>query len=158
MSGFMVVDESLPSETGIDHLSARTRPNWIELIWQMSFNAPDVTGYRILRRKQTDSEFIELADIPITEEGYYRDMRDIQPETKYIYRLRAYGASGDIADARIAITTVADLEPLINAAATPTATHTPMPTNTPTTAHKTTPVSVNDPTTPAPPPGGVTVQ
>ena len=158
LSGFMVVDESLPSETGIDHLSARTKPNWIELIWQTSFNAPNVTGYRILRRKQTDSEFIELANIPITEEGYYQDMRDIQPETKYIYRLRAYGASGDIADARIAITTVADLEPLIDAAATPTATHTPMPTNTPTAAHKTTPVSVNDPTTPAPPPGGVTVQ
>ena len=157
LSGFMVVDESLPVETGIDHLSARTRPNWIELIWQTSFNAPDVTGHRILRRKQTASEFIELANIPITEEGYYRDMRDIQPETKYIYRLRAYGASGDIADARIAITTVAALEPLSGAAATPTATHTPMPTNTPTAAHKTTPVSVNEPTTPAPPPGGVTV-
>lgn len=125
LSGFMVVDESLPAETGIDHLSARTKPNWIELIWQTSFNAPNVTGYRILRRKQTDSEFIELANIPITEEGYYQDMRDIQPETKYIYRLRAYGASGDIADARIAITTVADLEPLSGAAATPTATHTP---------------------------------
>ena len=125
LSGFMVVDESLPVETGIDHLSARNRPNWIELIWQTSFNAPDVAGHRILRRKQTDSEFIELADIPITEEGYYRDMRDIQPETKYIYRLRAYGASGDIADARIAITTVAALEPLGGAVATPTATHTP---------------------------------
>ena len=125
LSGFMVVDESLPSETGIDHLSARTRPNWIELIWQTSFNATDVTGYRILRRKQTDSEFIELANIPITEEGYYQDMRDIQPETKYIYRLRAYGASGDIADARIAITTVAALEPLSGAVATPTASPTP---------------------------------
>ena len=127
LSGFMVVDESLPSETGIDHLSARTRPNWIELIWQTSFNAPDVTGYRILRRKQTDSEFIELANIPITEEGYYQDMRDIQPETKYIYRLRAYGASGDIADARIAITTVAALEPLSGAAATATPTASPTP-------------------------------
>ena len=127
LSGFMVVDESLPSETGIDHLSARTRPNWIELIWQTSFNAPDVTGYRILRRKQTDSEFIELANIPITEEGYYQDMRDIQPETKYIYRLRAYGASGDIADARIAITTVAALEPLSGGAATATPTASPTP-------------------------------
>ena len=127
LSGFMVVDESLSSETGLDHLSARTKPNWIELIWQASVNARDVTGHRILRRKQTDSEFIELANVPITEEGYYRDTQDIQPETKYIYRLRAYGASGDIADARIAITTVAALEPLSGAASTSTPTASPTP-------------------------------
>ena len=167
LSGFMVVDESLPSETGIDHLSARTKPNWIELIWQTSFNAPNVTGYRILRRKQTDSEFIELANIPITEEGYYQDMRDIQPETKYIYRLRAYGASGDIADARIAITTVAALEPLSGAAAThtPTASPTPpqptatvVPTATPTNTPATAPTATHTPAptlTPTPPTGGV---
>lgn len=125
LSGFMVVDELLPSETGLDHLSARTKPNWIELIWQTSGNAPDVTGHRILRRNQTDSEFIQLADIPTTEDGYYRDTQAIQPETKYIYRLRAYGASGDLADARIAITTVAALEPLIGVSATPT----PQPPN-----------------------------
>ena len=161
--GYAEVNSSPPPETDLGYLAARSktrgRDNWIELVWSKSEVAErGVSGYRILRRKQTDSEFIELANIPITEEGYYQDMRDIQPETKYIYRLRAYGASGDIADARIAITTVAALEPLSGGTATPTATHTPMPTNTPTAAHKTTPVSVNDPTTPAPPPGGVTVQ
>jgi len=31
-------------------------------------------------------------------------------ETKYIYRLRAYNVEGDIADARVAITTVAEIE------------------------------------------------
>ena len=131
LAGFMVVDASPPPETGLDHLSARTKPNWIDLIWQASVNAPNVTGHRILRRKQTDSEFIELANVPITEEGYYRDTQDIQPETKYIYRLRAYGANGDIADARIAITTVAALEPLSGAASTSTPTSTPTDTATP---------------------------
>ena len=127
LSGFMVVAASPPSETGLDHLSARTKPNWIELIWQASVNAPEVTGHRILRRKQTESEFIELADIPTAQDGYYRDTQDIQSETKYIYRLRAYGASGDIADARIAITTLAALEPLIGAASTSTPTASPTP-------------------------------
>ena len=140
--GLMIVVESpdtaISPSTHIDILTASSKPGGILLIWQTSLTESEIEGYRILRRKQTDSEFIELANIPITEEGYYQDMRDIQPETKYIYRLRAYGASGDIADARIAITTVADLEPLSGAAATPqqpTATVVPTatPTNTPAT-------------------------
>ena len=166
--GYMEIDSSIPPETGLASFHAATRVNeGIRLIWGISGSAPNVTGYRILRRKQTDSEFIELANIPITEEGYYQDMRDIQPETKYIYRLRAYGASGDIADARIAITTVAALEPLSGGVAThtPTASPTPTqptatvvptatPTNTPATAPTTTPTPA--PTlTPTPPTGGV---
>ena len=147
--GYLEINSSIPPETGLASFDALTQVNeGIRLIWGISGSAPNVTGYRILRRKQTDSEFIELANIPITEEGYYQDMRDIQPETKYIYRLRAYGASGDIADARIAITTVADLEPLSGAAATAT------PTNTPATAPTATPTPA--PTlTPTPPTGGV---
>ena len=124
--GYLETRSTIPPETGLDSFFAATRVDeGISLIWDLSGSAPDVTGYRILRRKQIDSEFIELADIPITEEGYYQDMMDIQPETKYIYRLRAYGASGDIADARIAITTVAALEPLSGIASTSTASPTP---------------------------------
>ena len=164
LHGLMIVvespDTSIPPATRIEILTASSKPGGIILIWQTSATESEIEGYRILRRKQTDSKFIELANV--TWNGLltydYEDTRDIQPKTKYIYRLRAYGASGDIADARIAITTVAALEPLGGAVATPTATHTPMPTNTPTAAHKTTPVSVIEPTTPAPPPGGVTVQ
>ena len=127
--GYLEINSSIPPETGLASFDALTQVNeGIRLIWGISGSAPNVTGYRILRRKQTDSEFIELANIPITEEGYYQDMRDIQPETKYIYRLRAYGASGDIADARIAITTVADLEPLSGATATATPILTPTAT------------------------------
>ena len=160
--GYLEINSSIPPETGLASFDALTQVNeGIRLIWGISGSAPDVTGYRILRRKQTDSEFIELANIPITEEGYYQDMRDIQPETKYIYRLRAYGASGDIADARIAITTVAALEPLSGAAATatPAASPTPpqptatvVPTATPTNTPTTTPTTSGAIDTPTPQP------
>ena len=141
--GFMAVNESAPEEMDINYFAAisdtRGTDNWITLVWD-NLGDPDsgIEGYRILRRKQSDANFIELADIPIDDLTYvddpYEDRRDIQPETKYIYRLRAYGANGDIADARVAITTVAALEPLDAPTGTPTAvpTSTQSPTPTPT--------------------------
>ena len=123
--GYAEVNSSPPPETDLGYLAARSktrgRDNWIELVWSKSGVAErGVSGYRILRRKQTDSEFIELANISADTSSHYEDKTDIQPKTKYIYRLRAYGASGDIADARVAITTVAALEPLSGVAATAT--------------------------------------
>ena len=119
--------EDLPPEAGIYHLSARTRLervglSWdpvVSLSWDRIHDADNVLGHRILRRKQSDADFIELADMPVDGDTFYEDTQDIQPETNYIYRLRAYGENGDIADARIAITTVAALEPLDGATATP---------------------------------------
>ena len=152
--GLMIVVESpdtaIPPATRIEILTASSKPGGILLIWQTSATESEIEGYRILRRKQTDSKFIELADVRWngTLDYYYEDMRDILPETKYIYRLRAYGASGDIADARIAITTVAALEPLSGGAATATASHTPMPTNTPTASHTPTPTASPSPQQP----------
>ena len=142
--GLMIVVESpdtaISPSTHIDILTASSKPGGIILIWQPSVTESEIEGYRILRRKQMDSKFIELADVTWngTLDYWYEDTRDIQPETKYIYRLRAYGASGDIADARIAIITVAALEPLSGgtATSTPTASPTPPPTatHTPTSA------------------------
>lgn len=129
LDGFMYITESpqdLPPETGIYHLSAITRQDRVELSWNHSDSAPNVLGHRILRRKQSDSEFTELADMPVNAAPFYEDTHDIQPETQYIYHLRAYGENGDLADARITITTVAALEPLD----APTATPTPAPTPT----------------------------
>ena len=130
MMGYMVVNELAPEEMDINYFAAISdtwgADNWITLVWENLGN-PDsgVEGYRILRRKQSDANFIELANFPIDtltyEDAPYQDRRNIQPETKYIYRLQAYGANGDIADARIAITTVAALEPLDAPTATPTA-------------------------------------
>ena len=166
LSGFMYVELEPPPETGISMLVAITELSMITLGWNFTGDNADVTGYRLLRRAQADSKFIELADLSSDGPYHYEDT-NFEPETKYIYRLRAYGASGDIADARIAITTVAALEPLSGAVATatPTASPTPMrptatvvptatPTNTPETAPTTTPTPA--PTlTPTPPAGGV---
>ena len=131
LSGFMYIELEPPPETGISSMVAITELSMVILGWNYTGGNADVTGYRLLRRAQTDSEFIELADLS-SEGPYHYEDTDFEPSTKYIYRLRAYGASGDIADARIAITTVAALEPLSGAAATstPTASPTPPPTAT----------------------------
>ena len=125
LDGFMYITESpqdLPPETGIYHLSAITRLDRVELSWNHTDNAPNVLGHRILRRKQSDPEFTELADMPVNAAPFYEDAHAIQPETKYIYHLRAYGENGDLADARITITTVPALEPLDAPTLTPTPT------------------------------------
>ena len=144
--GHAAVNESTPEEMDINYFAALSdtwgADNWITLLWENLGN-PDsgIEGYRILRRKQSDANFIELANFPIDtlsyEDAPYQDRRNIQPETKYIYRLQAYGANGDIADARVAITTVAALEPLDAPTTTPTAAPTaamPLPTLAPTSA------------------------
>ena len=124
VSGYAVVNESPPAEMDLDHFAAisRTRgsDNWIDLAWANLGTADSgVEGYRVLRRKQSDAEFIEVADVPAdVVTSFYEDRLDIQPETKYIYRLQAYGEDGDIADAHVAITTVAELDPLDGATAT----------------------------------------
>ena len=134
--GYAVVNESPPAEMDLDHFAAISRThgsdNWIDLAWANLGTADSgVEGYRILRRKQSDGNFIELANVSANSlTGHYEDGRDIQPETKYIYRLRAYGKDGGIADARVAITTVAALESLD----APTASPTTIPTATPTLA------------------------
>ena len=126
-----ITPEGLSLATGMHRLSAtsvldRAKRSWdpiVRLRWNRADNAPNVLGHRILRRKQSDSEFTELADIPVDAAPFYEDAHDIQPETKYIYHLRAYGENGDLADARITITTVAALDPLPTPATAPT----PMP-------------------------------
>ncbi len=176
VTGYMVVNELVPEEMDINYFAAISdtwgADNWITLIWENLGN-PDsgIEGYRILRRKQSDANFIELANFPIDTLSYlddpYQDRRDIQSETKYIYRLRAYGANGDIADARVAITTVAALEPLDAGTATPTAVPTATPTLAPAATATQTPTATATATlepmpthTPTatyepPPPGGV---
>ncbi len=117
--------EDLPLATGIQRLSAtsvldRVNRSWVPIVklyWDRADNADGVLGHRILRRKRSDADFTELADAPADGAPFYQDTQGIQPETNYIYHLRAYGENGDIADARIAITTVAALEPLDGAPA-----------------------------------------
>ena len=130
--GLGVTDTSMSPETNISELHAVTRFDYGTLIlWDVSNTNLDVIGYRILRRKASDTEFIELADVPVNGDPGYKDTHDIQPDTEYIYTLRAYGKDGDIADAHLTIATRPALEPLDDATATPTPTAIPMPTATP---------------------------
>lgn len=123
--GYAVMDSSPPAEMNLDYFAARSSArgsdNWVQLFWSRLETAnSEVEGYRILRREQSDADFIELANVPANIlTSPYEDRRGIRPETKYIYRLRAYGKDGDIADARVAITTVAALDPLDAATAAP---------------------------------------
>ena len=118
--GLGVTDTSMSPETNISELHAVTYVGEGTLIlWTGSGTNPDVIGYRLLRSKGSDSEFIELADVPVDSDPGYEDTNDIQPGTEYTYILRAYGEDGDIADARLTITTRPALEPLDDATATP---------------------------------------
>ena len=131
-----ITPEGLSLATGMHRLSAtsvldRAKRSWnpiVRLRWNRADNTANVLGHRILRRKQSASEFIEMADVPVDAAPFYEDTHDIQPETKYIYLLRAYGENGGLADARITITTVAALEPLDAPTATPTPPSSPPPT------------------------------
>ena len=127
-SGLLMYSSFTHPETSVAKLRAASfLGEGVILRWANSGANPDVLGYRILRRKQSDGEFIELADVPVDAGNKYHDTQNVQPDTKYIYRLRAYGADGDIADARVNITTVAELDPLDDATATPIPTATPAP-------------------------------
>ena len=118
--GLGVTDTSMSPETNISELHAVTRFDYGTLIlWDVSNTNPDVIGYRLLRRKGSDTEFIKLADVPVNGDPGYKDTHDIQPGTEYIYTLRAYGKDGDIADAHLTITTRPALDPLDDAAITP---------------------------------------
>lgn len=106
---------SVPSETSLsDFWAVSYLEEGVRLNWSVSDANPDVIGHRILRRARYEPEFIELADVPVDatvdSEPSYDDTRDIQPETVYIYIMRAYGEDGDIADARISITTIPALD------------------------------------------------
>ena len=82
----------------------------VTLRWDAPADASALTGYRILRRRQEDSEFARLANIP-ADATSYADTADIAPAMKYIYRVRALSADGALADARVAITTAAASAP-----------------------------------------------
>lgn len=160
--GSVAMNHSPPAEMDISNLvafsntHAHSGDKWVALIWEY-LGTPDsgVEGYRVLRRNQSDSQFIELADMRVDSDMFYEDTLDIQPETEYIYILRAYGKDGDIADVRVAITTDAALKPLDAPTATPTAvpTSTPPPALAPTSAPTTTPtLAATATTSPSPSP------
>lgn len=111
-TGVMYAASELSDATNLEHFVAISEVGKVIVTWGISGANPDVAGYRILRGKASGGEFVELAHMLVDGPDHYEDAYDIQPDAEYIYLLRAYGADGDIAEARVAVTTVAELEPL----------------------------------------------
>ena len=120
-TGVMFAASELPEAANLEHLLAISEVGRVIVTWGISGANPDVVGYRILRGRASGGEFVEVANMVVDGPDHYEDVYDILPNTGYIYLLRAYGADGDIAEARVAVTTVAALEPLDAAVATPAA-------------------------------------
>ncbi len=79
----------------------------VTLRWD-ALDTDAVTGYRILRRVQGLTEFRKIAEIG-RDSTIYVDSADIEPDTHYIYRIRAVIADGayPVADSRVAVVTPA---------------------------------------------------
>ena len=98
------------------NLAATSTHDSVTLTW----DAPDdatVSGHRILRRLDLQETFTQF-DVDGATTTTYVDTSDIQPATKYIYRVHAVNDSGISDMVRVAVTTLAP--PPQNLAATST--------------------------------------
>ena len=162
-------------EMAVSNLEASATNTSITLSWHVYGSevvTEFVTGYKILRRTQSDSDFIEIAGLPGGAEfgdNTYVDTHNIVSGTKYIYLIRPLKNSnyrgGYGADVRVEIrasagATAKGMIPSAEMTATPkperpaaTATPAPIFTPTPTIAPPITPTAM-----PAPSSGGATGQ
>ena len=88
-------------------LAAEATHDSVTLSWE-ALDTDAVTGYRILRQIQGQSEFRQIAEVG-RDSTVYVDTTDIAPNTHYIYRIRAIVAEGaePVADSRVAVVTPA---------------------------------------------------
>ena len=98
------------------NLVATSTHDSVTLTWN-SHDDSTVTGHRILRRLDLQETFTQF-DVDGATTTTYVDTSDIQPATKYIYRVHAVNDSGLSDMARVAVTTLAP--PPQNLAATST--------------------------------------
>ena len=87
------------------NLAATSTHDSVTLTWDAP-DDPTVTGHRIFRRVVRQETFVEF-EISGTDATTYVDTTDIQPGTKYIYRVHAVNDAGISEVARIAVTTLA---------------------------------------------------
>ncbi len=137
--------------------------NSATVTWHEARIPSEVSDYQVLRRKQSDSDFIHLADVEstVTEDWEptptnitYEDTKSVEPSTTYVYRVLSRspkydGGTADGGSAEVTITTLdLDVTPTVSTTATPTPSPEPAAT----------PVSTpNAPTTPPPAPQKLTV-
>ncbi len=88
-------------------LAAEAAHDSVTLSWE-ALDTDAVTGYRILRQIQGQTEFRQIAEVG-RDSTVYVDTTDIAPNTHYIYRIRAVVAEGaePVADSRVAVVTPA---------------------------------------------------
>ena len=98
------------------NLAATSTHDSVTLTWDAP-DDPTVTGHRILRRLNLQETFTQF-DVDGATTTTYVDTSDIQPATKYIYRVHAVNAAGISDMARVAVTTLTP--PPENLAATST--------------------------------------
>lgn len=114
----------------VRNLTAAATQNSVTLRWDEPGQAVEfVSGYRILRRAQTDADFVIVADVPSVNENRsciicpatYEDTAGIEAGTEYAYLVRAIAESpNNGTDARVVVITLGT-----------TATNMPAPTPTP---------------------------
>ena len=85
--------ESPGSESVRRDLMAWADHDVIMLVWRAPHNMT-VTGYQILRRLEGESEEQVLIADTATADTIYVDTHDIQPDTTYVYRVKAITESG----------------------------------------------------------------
>ncbi|MXY45741.1 MAG: fibronectin type III domain-containing protein [Chloroflexi bacterium] len=124
----------------VRNLTATATQNSVTLRWDEPGQAVEfVSGYRVLRRVQTDADFVIVADVPSENENRecfvcpatYEDTDGIESGTEYAYLVRAVTAHpNNGTDAQVVVTT-AGTKSTQTPPSEPTATATLVPTATP---------------------------
>lgn len=122
INGFAELVPEPPPATGLYMIEAFSTSGKIAISLTSTEERKDIVGYKILRRKQEEATFVEIADIPVETYMKFLDA-GVEGETEYTYIFRAYTATDYYSDAELTITTVADLEALPTPATSPTPAH-----------------------------------
>ena len=75
------------------NLTAESTSTSVTLAWE----APDdstVSGYRILRKKQDEDKLVVHVEDTGSVETSYTDEAGVEPDTTYVYRIKAINAAG----------------------------------------------------------------
>ena len=88
----------------VQNLQAVATPDSVTLTWDISQLDSVVTGYWIWRQAQGETEFVVLVDLA-SDAGNHRDTTDVQPDTKYLYRVETLTDGETRGNAQVSITT-----------------------------------------------------
>lgn len=112
----------------------------VQLLW--TNNADNELGFEVERMIGSSGSFVQIDTVTSDVTGYLDT--SVAPGTTYVYRVRAYGASGTSPASNEASVTTQDVTPTatVTPTDTPTATPTQTPTDTPTQTPTDTPTEI----------------